>query len=301
MTGPATVAAQVAPGIRVRLGPLQTRVAVRPLLVGAGLFVALCVVAVMSLMHGTLSLPAGEVIEAVFGRGDERAVRTVQGRRLPRLLTAVLVGGGLGAAGATFQSVTRNPLGSPDIIGLTAGASAGAVTQVVVFGGGVGQTAVAAIIGATLAALAVYVLARRNGTSGGERLVLVGIGIGAMCSAVTALMVVRAEIESAVNAQAWLAGSLLARDWVHVRGLGLASLLLLPVLLALGRRLTIMEMGDELATGVGIRVERVRFGAIVAAVLLTVRRWRPPAPSPSSHWPPPRSWAGSPAEAASAW
>lgn len=260
---------RLASGFRVAVGPVRTRVLVRPLAVGGFAIVVLAIVGVVTLMHGTLRIPAGEVVDAVFGNGEDRVVRTVRGRRLPRFLTGVLVGGGLGAAGAVFQSVSRNALGSPDIIGLTAGASAAAVTQVVVFDGDRVAVALSALVGGVGTALAVYLLARRDGTSGGERFVLVGIGIGAMCTAVINLMVVRAEIETAVNAQTWLAGSLLARDWTHVQMLAAASVVLLPVLVVLGRRLTMMEMGDDLAAGLGVNVERVRFATIVLGVLLT--------------------------------
>lgn len=259
----------IVPGWIVSLGPVTLRVAPRAFWVAAVLVLALVVAGVVTLMYGTLTLSPSEVIAALFGQGEEAALRTVQGRRMPRLLTAAAVGAALGIAGAIFQSVSRNALGSPDIIGFTSGASAGAVVQVTVFGGDVLATALAAIGGGVLAALTVYGLARQGGVTGGLRLVLIGIGVGAIASAVTALFVVRAEIDRAVVAQQWLAGSLLGRGWPHALSVLTATVVLIPALVAVGRRLTLMEMGDDLAAGIGVRVERTRFAAIVLGVLLT--------------------------------
>lgn len=250
-------------------GPVTLRVRPRAFWFGLIAFALLLAVGVVTLSVGTLALSPGQVVAALFGSGEDAAVRTVHGRRLPRLLTAAAVGGALGIAGAIFQSVSRNALGSPDIIGFTAGASAGAVIAVTVFDAGVWTTAAAAIVGGLVTAIVVYGLARRGGITGGLRLVLVGIGVGAIASAVTSLFVVRTELDRAVSAQQWLAGSLIGRGWPHAWIVMITVAVLVVPLIIVGRRLTVLEMGDDLAAAVGIRVERTRFVAVILGVLLT--------------------------------
>lgn len=269
MRGTVRVRRSVTGHVVVTVGPCAVRVAPRVLFVGAALVACLAAVAVVVLMSGTMTLAPGEVVAALAGQGEEAVVRTVQRRRLPRLLTALLVGGALGVAGAIFQSLSRNSLGSPDFIGFTAGAATGAVVQIVVFGGGVVATAVGAVLGATVTGALVYLLARRDRVVGGVRLVLVGVGVGAVCTSITQLLIIRAELSNAASAQLWLAGSLVGRGWPHVVSLLVALGLLLPVLVWLGRRLTLLEMGDDLAGGLGVAVERTRLAAVGTGVTVT--------------------------------
>lgn len=252
----------------LRVGPWSFRVRPR-VLVATGLALAvLGAVIVASLLVGSMALSFAELLAVFTGDARPAAVRSVIGRRLPRALTALLVGGCLGMSGAAFQSLSRNPLGSPDIIGFTTGSATAAVIQIVVFGGGIAETAVAAVIGGIITALVVYLLARRDGVSGGIRLVLVGIGVGAVLSAVTSLLVVRADINDATTVQLWSSGSLIGRGWPHVVALLLAAGVLVPLLVLIGRQVSLMEMGDDTAAGVGVRVERTRFWAVLLAVTL---------------------------------
>lgn len=253
----------------LRAGPVSMRVDPRVLAVGGVLALVALAVGVVTLLTGTLEISFADVVAALGGQGEERVVRTVQGRRLPRLLTALLVGGSLGVAGAVFQSISRNALGSPDIIGFTTGAAAGAVVQIVLFGGGVVETALAAIAGGVLTALVVYALARKDGISGGLRLVLVGIGVGAILAALISFLMVRADITDAESVQRWEAGSLVGRGWPHAVSVAVAVAILLPALMALRRAVTYLEMGDDAAHALGIPVERYRFAALVLAVALT--------------------------------
>lgn len=252
----------------VRLGPYSIRVTPRAMLACGVVLVVLLVVSVLTMGAGRLGLSPVETLLAAFGQGEPAAVRSVQGRRLPRLLTAIGVGGCLGASGAVFQSLARNALASPDIIGFTSGAAAGAVVQILFFGGGVLDTALSAIAGGIVTALVVYVLSRKGGVSGGMRLVLVGIGIGAVLSAVTDFLIVRAEITDAATVQLWSAGSLTGRGWPHAGSVFAAAAILMPLLAVVGRRVTLMEMGDDVAAGLGIPVERYRLAAMVLGVLL---------------------------------
>lgn len=252
----------------VRFGPYSIRIRPRVLLVGAVGVLILLASIVASLMIGSRDPGFGGLAAAFTGEAGPSATRSVLGRRLPRALTAALVGGLLGVSGAVFQSLSRNPLGSPDIIGFTAGAATAAVFQIVVLGGGMLATAAAAVIGGIATALAVYLLARRDGVTGGMRLVLVGIGVGAIVSALSALLIARADLDDAILAQLWSAGSLTGRGWPHVWTLLIVAVLTIPLLCGFARPLALMEMGDDSAQGVGVRVERVRFVVMIAAVAI---------------------------------
>ncbi len=202
---------------------------------------------------------------AIFGYGDADAFFIVNTLRLPRALTAILVGAAFGLSGAVFQSLARNPLASPDIIGVNAGAAAAAVLVIVVVGGTASEVALGALAGALVTAIAIYLLAYRRGVTG-YRLVLVGIGVTAMLSSVTSYLLTRAEIFQAQRATVWLTGSLNARGWEHVRPVTWALALLLPLTLGLGRQLRALQLGDDAARGLGTRVETARVGLIVSAV-----------------------------------
>jgi iron complex transport system permease protein len=187
---------------------------------------------------------------------------------LPRILTAVLAGSALALAGAAFQSVTRNPLGSPDVLGFTQGAATGALVGILSFGGGVVAVAASAWIGAVGCAVAVYLAARRGGVTGGAKLILVGIGIAAILSGVNEYLITRANIVDAAAASLWITGSLDGSSWPGVVILAVATALLIPPILLAARSLRVLELGDDLATGLGLRGERVRLLTLTAAVLL---------------------------------
>lgn len=221
------------------------------------------------LLYGRMALAPGEVLAALLRQGDAGvASRIVLDIRLPRVLVAMFAGAALGISGALFQSVSRNVLGSPDVIGFTLGAATGAIAQIVLFDAGSAQVAMAAISGGLLTALMVYLLSLRDGTTGGYRLVLVGVGIGAILDAFNGLMLVKGNLDNAVVANLWRAGSLDARNWGHAMPLMVGVALLLPCVLLLCRRLEILELGDDLAHQLGLAVERTRLLAIVCGVLL---------------------------------
>ncbi|MDO5744047.1 MAG: iron chelate uptake ABC transporter family permease subunit [Micrococcaceae bacterium] len=242
----------------------------RTLTVVLSLIGATLVLALVSMQIGTIALSFREVMDAVAGNpADPRATMVIQRIRLPRTVTAIGVGLCLGAAGATFQSISRNALGSPDIIGFTTGAATGAVAQIIIFNAGPLATAAAAIAGGMAAAAVVYALSLRGGVTGGFRLVLVGIGVGSLLAAVNTLLLTRGNEDLAVQAQLWLSGSLAGRTWDHAFPVIVAVLLLMPVLLAQGRSLGLLEMGDDSASALGVRVERTRLVSMAAAVALT--------------------------------
>jgi iron complex transport system permease protein len=233
--------------------------------VSLALLAVICAAGSVSVSVGDFPIPLADVVPAIFGYGDADAFFIVHTLRLPRVLTAVLVGAAFGLSGAVFQSVARNPLASPDIIGVNAGAAAAAVLVIVVVGGTAAQTSMGALAGGLATAVAIYVLAYRRGVTG-YRLVLVGIGVTAMLSSVTSYLLTRAEIFQAQRATVWLTGSLNGRGWEHVRPVAVALALLLPVTLALGRQLRFLQLGDDAARGLGTRVEAARAGLIVSGV-----------------------------------
>ena len=232
-------------------------------IVGIALFATFCV----SLSLGDYKIPVIDVVKTLFGQGDKATEFIVNQLRLPRALTGILVGAALGLSGAIFQSIARNPLASPDIIGVTYGASAFAVFAIVTLGLTGAAVSGLAIAGALITAFSMYILAWRRGVSS-YRLILVGIGIGAIAMSVTSYLLTKARVEIAQQALVWLTGSLNGVDWSEVRALTIALVLLTPLMVFLVHRLRILQLGDETAYGLGLRVERSRLGLIVIAVLL---------------------------------
>ncbi len=220
-----------------------------------------------SLAVGDFPIPLGDVLATLAGGGTDESAFIVGTLRLPRGLTAVLVGAAFGLSGAVFQRLARNPLASPDIIGVNAGAAAAAVFVIVVLHGTALQVTIGAFAGATLAAMGIYLLAYKRGVSG-YRLVLVGIGVTAVLGSVTSYLLTRAEIFDAQRAVVWLTGSLNGRGWEHVGPVALALLVLLPVTAGLARPLRMLELGDDAATGLGTRVERSRGALLLSATAL---------------------------------
>ena len=248
---------------------MAVRIAPRSVGVGLALSAALLALLVVSVGTGEFEIPPGEVVAALVGQGDRSTEFVVETLRLPRALTGALVGAALGIGGAIFQSVTRNPLGSPDVVGFIQGASAGAVLEIVVVGGGTFAIAAGSVVGGIGTAVLVYVLSFRGGGVTGYRLVLVGIGISAMMIAVTDYLLTRSSLDQALASQVWLTGSLNGRGWEHVRPVAAGLAVLLPLAALLTRPLRSLELGDDAARALGVPVERARLALIFVAVALT--------------------------------
>lgn len=244
------------------------RVDPRAVAVTAVLVVLLGAVCVASMTTGDFPLPAADVVAALIGAGDPGADFIVHTLRLPRVLTAVFAGAALAVSGALMQRITRNPLGSPDVIGFTNGSATGALIVIIVLHGSMAQIALGALIGGLAAAVAVYLLAVRGGGLQGFRFILVGIGISAMLLAVNAYLITRATWQDGLAAQAWLIGTLNERGWAEAAPVGLALAVALPLSLCLARELSLLELGDATATGLGVRVEWVRLALITTSVTL---------------------------------
>jgi iron complex transport system permease protein len=240
----------------------------------AGL-VLLVLAAALNLGRGDYPIPIPDVLTTLFGAGSRAQQFVVLELRLPRSLTGALVGAALAVSGAIFQSIARNPLASPDIIGIQWGASAAAVF-VIVLGGGAGAIGggfasigvpLAALAGGLVTATTIYLLAWRKGIQG-YRLVLVGIGINAVLIAAVNWLLTVAEIYQAAQAQVWLNGSLNARGWDDVVPVAVALVVLLPAALALAHLLGGLQYGDDTARGLGIRVDGGRTVLLLVAVVL---------------------------------
>ncbi|HEU5475889.1 MAG TPA: iron chelate uptake ABC transporter family permease subunit [Actinophytocola sp.] len=257
------------PGLVIRTprGGLSVRLRPRSVLVAAVLLLAILAVGVAALTIGDFPMPAADVFRTLFGEGRPGDDFIVNELRLPRLLTGLLVGAALGISGSLFQSLTRNPLGSPDLVGLTVGAASGALIMILVFDGDAYQVAAGAIIGCLITSVVIYLLAYRNGVQG-FRLILIGIGISAMLEAVNSYLIIHSTLQQARTAQVWLIGSLNARGWDAVAPVAVALAVLVPLVLRYARRLPMMELGDDAATAVGVPVERTRLVLILISVAL---------------------------------
>lgn len=256
-------------GIVWRTGPLSVVISPRVVAVTLILLALVFVSGVIAMQIGTVRLSFTEVIGGLFNAdADPKAAQVVRSIRLPRVVTAIFCGAALGASGAIFQSVSRNALGSPDVIGFTTGAATGAILQIVVFQASALQVSLGAVAGGLATALVVYLLSLKGGVTGGYRLVLVGIGVGAIMGALNGMMLVLGNLDNVVSANLWLAGSLQARTWSEALPVMIGTLLVLPLVLLIARRAALMEMGDEIAQQLGVRVERTRVWLMVLAVLL---------------------------------
>ncbi|MGW0506168.1 FecCD family ABC transporter permease [Micromonospora sp. NPDC003241] len=247
-------------------GRFSLRLHPRALAVGTTCVLLSLAVGVLAVAHGDYPMSPADVLRTLTGGGTSDEVFIVTELRLPRLVTGLAVGAALGVAGAVFQSLVRNPLGSPDILGFTQGAATGALVVVVV-GGGSAALAGAAATGGVLTGLLIYLIAWRRGVHG-YRLVLVGIGVSAILTGVNGYLLTRAPLMEAARAMLWLTGSLDGRDWSHATPLLAALAVTVPVLLACGPALRMTELGDDAASGLGVRVHRLRMLLLAAAVLL---------------------------------
>ncbi|MFJ8861734.1 FecCD family ABC transporter permease [Streptomyces sp. NPDC102451] len=262
---------QVTPG--VRLG--QVSFVWRPWMVCVTLLLAAATFLLFCLSIGIGDFPIGlsRVIATILGRGEQVDEFVIMDLRMPRALAGLLVGIALGVSGAITQSVARNPLASPDILGITGGASATAVFLVTVSGGA--ATAVVSTMGLSAAALVgglgtgllVYFLAWQRGVDG-FRLILIGISVTAVMEAITTWLLTSADIRDVARAQVWLVGSLDNRSWDEVRVVFWCTLVLMVVVAGVAFQFKPLHLGDEVAAGLGVRFSRVRAVLLLCAVLL---------------------------------
>ncbi|GHH40309.1 FecCD family ABC transporter permease [Streptomyces candidus] len=260
----------------VRVGPVSGVWRARDVFVPLAAALALFAAVVVNTGRGDFPISVPEVVDVLFGGGDSASRMVVLEFRMPRSVVGALVGAALGLAGAIVQGISRNPLASPDILGITAGAGTGAVA-VIVLGGEYGSVSgplaeigvpAASVLGGLLAAVLVYALAVRRGLSG-YRVLLVGVGVQAVLSSLISWLLVKASIVDAGRAILWLTGSLNASTWDNARAVGWALLVLLPVALVLSFPFGALNFDDDTARGLGVRIDAARAALLVTAVLLT--------------------------------
>ncbi|GAB2841905.1 iron chelate uptake ABC transporter family permease subunit [Actinocorallia aurea] len=257
----------------VRLGPVsfvwRPWVLLVALVLAGATFLVFCV----SIGVGDFPIALPQVIATIFGRGEPVDEFIIMDLRMPRALVGLVVGIALGVSGALTQSIARNPLASPDILGVTAGASAAAVFLITVSGGA--ASAILGTVGLSTAALAgglgtgllVYFMAWRRGVNG-FRLILIGISVSAVMDAITTWLLVKADIRDVALSQAWRVGSLEARSWSEVWIALWGTLAILLVVAYAAFHLKPMHFGDDVAAGLGVRFSAVRAVLMLCAVLL---------------------------------
>lgn len=267
----AALNAAVTPGVRLASVSFVWRpwMVLVTLLLAAATFLMFC----LSIGVGDFPIGLDQVIATLLGRGEQVDEFVIMDLRMPRALAGLVVGIALGVSGAITQSIARNPLASPDILGITGGASAVAVFLVTVSGGtaaaivnSVGLS-VAALAGGLGTGLLVYFLAWRRGIDG-FRLILIGISVSAVMEAITTWLLVSADIRDVARAQAWLVGSLDDRSWDEVRVAIWGTLVLMVVVAGVSFQFKPLHLGDDVAAGLGVRYTRVRAVLLLCAVLL---------------------------------
>ncbi|MFD7223476.1 FecCD family ABC transporter permease [Streptomyces sp. NPDC059892] len=251
---------------RVRIGRASFLLHRRAAVVALALAVALAAVCVAYLSVGESFIAPSEVLKVLLGQTSS-ADLVVGTLRLPRMVVGLLVGLAFGIAGALIQTVARNPLASPDIIGISQGASAltvGAMTF-----GLTSYTVLPylSVAGGIVAAALVYVFAWRGGLHA-TRFVLIGIGFAIALRSVTTLFLTKGDYLVAQQAQVWMTGSLNGRGWDAAAPLGWLLFALVPAVLWAARAQRTVSLDDDTATALGVRLGRVRLGLVLLGVVL---------------------------------
>jgi iron complex transport system permease protein len=254
--------------LTLRRRRIAVRLEWRSVIVCAVLALTIICVAVLALMTGSYQLSPLQVVSALTG-GEAGLVHDIVVEwRLPRVAAALVFGAALGVSGAVFQSMLRNPLADPGIIGFSQGSFTGALIVILVINGTYVQLVGGALLGGMATAIVVYLLAYRRGMQG-FRLIIVGIGVSAMLSSLNTWLILKAELEQAMAAATWGAGSLNGISWDQVFIGGAAIVVLLALAGMLSRPMRQMELGDDAAASQGVRVSTTRLGLVVVGVALT--------------------------------
>ncbi|MDO5518051.1 MAG: iron chelate uptake ABC transporter family permease subunit [Clostridium sp.] len=230
----------------------------------AALTICLCG---MMLLYGNTNYSLDVVIRVLKGEAIQGATFAIATLRLPRMLCGLLAGLAFGIAGSTFQTMLRNPLASPDIIGVTSGSSVAAVFCMVILKMSGNSVSIAAVVSGLLVSLIIYIMSKGAGFSGG-RLILIGIGMQAMIDAVISFLLLRASEYDVAGAMRWLSGSLNGMVMKDVPSLLAVVAIFGTVILCLTRYLQILELGDEYATALGVNINLIRVVLILSSVFL---------------------------------
>lgn len=245
----------------------QRKRKLRFLLVTALLAVLAVILCCAMLMLGNTIYSVSDVLRALSGETIEGVSFAVSTIRLPRMLAGLFSGFAFGLAGSVFQTMLRNPLANPNIIGITSGSSAAAVFSIVVLQAGNSVTSVLSVIGGLVTVLVIYLLSRRKTFSGG-RLILIGLGMQAMLNALVSWLLLISSESNVPAALRWLSGSLNGAQIQSLWPLILSTVILSPTAIFYGRQLSIMELGEQSALTLGVHTDRTRVILIVSSVLL---------------------------------
>lgn len=234
----------------------------------------LCIIGFLAwdISLGSLTISLKDIVDSMFNSAQVTPIKQhiLMDIRLPRALTALFAGISLGISGCLFQSLSRNPLGSPDVIGFTTGSATGALCAIVIFNLSMQGIIASAFIGGIATAVSVYVLAsNRHLGESSYTLILTGLAVGSLLAAFNALLLVKGDLENAIQANFWLAGSLNARTWSHVIPLITCTCLCFPLAIVIARQLRMLEMGDAIAAQLGINVRKLSLYVLIVAVLLS--------------------------------
>ncbi len=249
----------------IRAGMAQRKA--RLITVTIFLAVLTIVLAGLMLVLGNTIYPPDIILRALMGEPIKGASFAINTLRLPRMLTGLFVGLAFGIGGNTFQTMLRNPLASPDIIGVTSGSSVAAVLCILVFQRSGTFVSIAAVISGLFVAALIYILSKGGSFSGG-RLILIGIGIQAMLRAVISFLLLNANQYDVPAAMRWLSGSLNGMQMKDVPSLFFVVVSFGLVILLLGRHLKILELGEQTAVTLGLRADRTRLLLVLCAVFL---------------------------------
>lgn len=259
-----------------RVGPFTCVWRPRALCVSLLLLTSIAVLGTFSIGLGEFPISAPRVLEVIFTDHGSRIERLVVWEwRMPRTVTAIAVGCALGLSGALTQSVTRNALASPDILGFTAGASAAAVTVITLGSGATGFLAwlsgigipLAALFGAIITAAVMWMLTWKHATDS-FRLVLFGLIISAILTSYMNFLMIRADLRDASTAQLWLTGSLASAQWSKTWPVVVAVLLLAPPLAWISHQLLVTVLGPNLSRALGQNIRGVQIALLGTAVAL---------------------------------
>lgn len=228
----------------------------------------------MSLSIGDSFVSPLHVFSILFGQGESFETLVVQQFRMPRIIVGLFSGMGLAVAGAILQGIVRNPLASPDVIGISAGAGAAVVGFLAIFSDAndsltvsIQWMPVAAFVGALLTALLVYFLSWKEGVSA-TRLVMIGIGLSALMQAISTLLMIMGPLYQASKANIWITGSVSSASWQQVKLIVPVFIVLMVVTLLVTRHLNLMQFGDDIATSLGKQVQRSRMALLFLCTAL---------------------------------
>ncbi|WP_226036750.1 FecCD family ABC transporter permease [Aquibacillus saliphilus] len=219
------------------------------------------------LILGNTIYPIEVVVRTLLGeqaQGVSFAVNTI---RLPRMLAGLFTGFAFGLAGNTFQTILRNPLASPDVIGITSGSSAAAVFCIIILHASGAFISIASVIAGLATVIVIYLLSRGKSFSVG-RIILIGIGIQAMLNAVVSYLLLVGAQQDIPEAIRWLSGSLNGSQMHELPPLIITVLVFAPIIIVLRKHLSMLELGEQSATSLGVNTNKTRITLIVSSVCM---------------------------------